>query len=111
MDTNNNVTETTEVTKPTGKELAMDVLKHEQNRSKAKDLGNTLSFILSILLLGALVYSYKYSTDMFYKNDKEWRELFSSYDYITQDGDGINSANYGEQGDLNNGATSTEFEE
>lgn len=106
----NNGNNVTEVTKPTGKPLAMDVLKHEQDRSKAKDLGNTLSFILSLLLLGALVYSYKYSTDMFYQNDKEWRELFSSYDYISQDGDGINSANYGEQGDLNNGATSKDVE-
>lgn len=96
----------TETKKPTGKPLAMDVLKQEQNRSKAKDLGNTLSFILSILLLVALVYSYKYSTDMFYKNDKEWRELFSSYDYITQDGGGYNNVNSGQQGDLNNGATS-----
>lgn len=49
----------------------------------------------AVLALGAILY---------YKNDADWRELFESYDFITQDGDGINSTNYGEQGDLNNGA-------
>ena len=49
----------------------------------------------AVLALGAFLY---------YKNDVDWRKLFESYDFITQDGDGINSTNYGEQGDLNNGA-------
>lgn len=40
----------------------------------------------------------------FFVNDERWRELFNSYDYITQDGNGINSINSGEQGDLLNGA-------
>lgn len=107
---NQNNESATEVKMPKSEHYAMELLKQEQDKTKAKNLGNTLSFILSVLLLAALVYSYKHSTDMFYQNDKEWRELFGSYDYVTQDGDGINSANYGEQGDLNNGATSTEFE-
>lgn len=38
----------------------------------------------------------------FFVNDERWRELFNSYDYITQDGGGINSINSGEQGDLLN---------
>lgn len=42
----------------------------------------------------------------FFVNDERWRELFNSYDYITQDGGGINSINSGEQGDLLNGAES-----
>lgn len=42
----------------------------------------------------------------FLVNDERWRELFNSYDYITQDGGGINSINSGEQGDLLNGAES-----
>lgn len=47
----------------------------------------------------------------FYANDEKWRELFSSYDYVSQDGEGINSINTGEQGDLNNGTTSEDSEE
>lgn len=39
------------------------------------------------------------------ESEKEWRELFNSYDFISQDGEGINNINTGEQGDLNNGAT------
>lgn len=38
------------------------------------------------------------------ESDKEWKELFSSYDYITQDGGGYNNVNSGQQGDVNNGA-------
>lgn len=38
------------------------------------------------------------------QSDREWKELFNSYDYITQDGGDINNINSGEQGDLMNGA-------
>lgn len=41
----------------------------------------------------------------FFVNDERWRTLFSDYDFISQDGEGINSINDGVQGDLNNGAT------
>lgn len=44
------------------------------------------------------------------ENEREWRELFSDYDFISQDGEGINSINDGTQGDLNNGAESEEEE-
>lgn len=49
----------------------------------------------AVLALGAFLY---------YKNDADWRELFNSYDFISQDGEGINNINSGEQGDLMNGA-------
>lgn len=51
----------------------------------------------AVLALGAFLY---------YKNDVDWRELFNSYDFISQDGKGINNINSGEQGDLLNGAES-----
>ena len=41
---------------------------------------------------------------LFFVNDEKWRELFNSYDFISQDGEGINNINSGEQGDLLNGA-------
>lgn len=39
---------------------------------------------------------------LYYKNDKEWRNLFNSYDFISQDSEGMNNINSGVQGDLNN---------
>ncbi len=49
----------------------------------------------ALLAIGALLY---------YKNDVDWRELFNSYDYVTQDGGGYNNVNTGTQGDVSNGA-------
>lgn len=46
----------------------------------------------------------------FFVNDERWRTLFSDYDFISQDGEGINSINDGTQGDLINGAESQEEE-
>lgn len=40
----------------------------------------------------------------FFVNDERWRELFGSYDYVSQDGGGYNNLNTGSQGDVNNGA-------
>lgn len=44
-------------------------------------------------------------------NDHKWRELFSSYDFISQDGEGLNSVNNGIQGDLNNSGNESEGQE
>ena len=35
-----------------------------------------------------------------------WLYVFQSYDYITQDGEGVNNANTGTQGDVNIGTDS-----
>lgn len=35
-----------------------------------------------------------------------WGYQFNSYDYVSQDGEGINNVNTGDQGDLYNGAES-----
>lgn len=40
-----------------------------------------------------------------------WIYVFQSYDYITQDGEGVNNANTGTQGDVNIGADSQSEEE
>lgn len=49
----------------------------------------------AVLALGAFLY---------YKNDVDWRELFNSYDYISQDGNGENYYNSNVSGEVNNGA-------
>lgn len=83
--------------------VSMGVL-HEIKKQSLIGLATTITVAL---IVGALC---AYQMTINYRNDQEWRELFGSYDFVTQDGDGINSANYGEQGDLNNGATSAELE-
>lgn len=101
MQNNENVTE---VTKPTTEHIAMEILKHEQDKSKAKNVGViSLTIAVIIIAIGMAVINYR--------NDCDWRELFGSYDYVSQDGEGINSINTGGQGDLNNGATSEDSEE
>lgn len=39
------------------------------------------------------------------ENDREWRELFGSYDYVSQDGNGENYYNSNVSGEVNNGTT------
>lgn len=81
--------------KPNTEHLAFEILKNEQDKSKAKDMGIiglTIAIIVVTLGLSAINY----------KNDQEWRKLFSDYDFISQDGTGFNNVNSGEQGDLNN---------
>lgn len=79
--------------------LAMEVLKQEQRRSKAKNVGViSLTVAVIVIAIGMAVINYR--------NDCDWRKLFSEYDYISQDGEGINNINSGEQGGLNNGAKS-----
>lgn len=93
-----------EIKELTTEHLAMEVLKQEQEKSKAKNvgvIGLTIGFIgLAIATVAITIHL----SNVNYKNDCDWRKLFSDYDFISQDGEGINNANYGEQGDLNNGA-------
>lgn len=93
------------VTMPTSEHYASEILRQEQERSKAKDKGViTLGILTGLSILG-IIGTAVFLSNINHQNDKEWRELFSSYDYITQDGGGYNNVNSGQQGDLNNGAT------
>lgn len=96
MQKNNENNTETEVIKPTTEHLAMEVLKNEHVKSKSKD------WIIGFLIIATAVISVGMAA-IYYKNDVDWRKLFSDYDFISQDGEGINNANYGSQGDLNNG--------
>lgn len=103
METNNK--ETRELTT---EHLAMEVLKQEQEKNKAGVIGRniaivSLAVVAIVVAVGMAIINYQ--------NDCDWRTLFSDYDFISQDGEGINNVNGGEQGDLNNGATSEAEEE
>lgn len=87
----------------TTEHLAMEVLKQEQEKSKAKNVGViSLTVAVIVIAIGMAVINYR--------NDCDWRKMFNSYDFISQDGEGINSINDGTQGDLNNGAKGKEKE-
>lgn len=92
----------TEVAKPTTEHFAMEILKNEMNRSKAKDMGLLVVAVLAALILIAGAATNIHLADVNQKNNKNWMELFSSYDYVSQDGSGLNNINTGLQGNLNN---------
>lgn len=46
------------------------------------------------------------SASAYLLSNVRWMELFESYDFISQDGEGINNVNGGTQGDLLNGSES-----
>ena len=100
------VTKTKKPKKLRSEPLAMEMLRNEREKSNAKNLGLLILGGITAIALIAGTIERQHLVDANLQNDKEWRELFSSYDYVAQDGDGINNINRGEQGDLNNGATS-----
>lgn len=91
--------ETENITQPiTTEHLALEILKQEQSKSKAKNVGIIgLTVAVVIIAIGMALINYQ--------NDKEWRELFDSYDFISQDGEGFNNVNSGTQGNLDNSDT------
>lgn len=92
-----------EVKELTTEHLAMEVLKQEQEKSKAKNVGViSLTVAVIVITIGMAVINYR--------NDCDWRKLFGEYDYVTQDGGGYNNVNSGQQGDVNNGAKSEDKE-
>ncbi len=79
----------------TTEHLALEILKQEQEKSKAKNVGIiSLTIAVVIIAIGMALINYQ--------NDKEWRSLFDSYDFISQDGEGFNNVNSGTQGNLDN---------
>lgn len=79
--------------------LAIEIAARLRAAEKAKNI--------AIVTMGAaIVIITIWLTHINLQNDREWRELFDSYDFISQDGGGFNNINSGEQGDLNNGTES-----
>lgn len=96
----------TESNRPETEHLAMEVLRHEHEKHKAKDLGLWILGGITAIALIAGVIERQNLVNANLQNDREWRELFASYDYVTQDGGGYNNVNTGTQGDVTNGSKS-----
>lgn len=75
--------------------FATEVIEQGKRNAKAWKFVAILFFTLSIALAAALV-----GTNIY------WIYQFNSYDYVSQDGEGINNINTGDQGDLLNGTES-----
>ncbi len=101
----------TEVSRPTTEHFAMEILKHEQDKSKAKNIGVIGLTVGLISVSIATVVITVYLSNINYQNDRGWRELFSSYDYVSQDGEGQNYYNNGIGGNVNNGSEGKKAEE
>lgn len=86
----------------TTEHLAMEILKHEEEKSNAKNIALVVLGTVSAALTVAIVIITIWLTHINHQNDKEWRDLFDSYDFISQDGEGFNNVNSGTQGNLDN---------
>lgn len=78
---------------------ATAVIYHVEKAARQWVIFAAVAFTTILIGMGALL---AHQMNINYKNDREWRELFSQYDYVSQEGSGINSINTGEQGDLIN---------
>ncbi len=77
--------------------ISSSVIYHIEKVSKRWIIFASIAFAAMVALLA-------YQMGLKQQSDREWKELFNSYDYITQDGGDINNINSGEQGDLMNGS-------
>lgn len=86
------------------KKTASETMADLRRESKAKNFAiGCLTVGIVVVAIGAAVINYY--------NDRDWRELFSSYDYVSQDGEGYNYYNSDVEGDVNNGTENQEAEE
>lgn len=76
--------------------LASEIIGGRESISKVKD------YVIAGLITGMTVLGIVMAV-IYYKNDCDWRELFSSYDYVSQDGEGYNYYNSDVGGNVNNG--------
>lgn len=79
--------------------------KPEETENFATEVFNTFQsfskLVIKVLVIGWAA-SVIFGAALYFWNDQKWRDLFNSYDYISQDGEGINNINSGEQGNLDN---------
>lgn len=76
---------------------------NQQEQNIATQIFHEFKFNHRVVTIGLLILL-GINAILWFANDEKWRNLFESYDFISQDGEGINNANYGEQGDITNGA-------
>lgn len=78
---------------------ATAVLYHVQKAARQGYIFVTAAFVTLFICAGLLV---AHLVNANQKNNEKWIELFESYDYMSQDGEGVNNINVGSQGDVTN---------
>ncbi|MDE7431826.1 MAG: hypothetical protein K2N34_07925 [Lachnospiraceae bacterium] len=91
-----------EIEKPTSEHFAMEILKQEQKKTKAWITGAVAAFILILVISIISCIDRWHLVEVNQHNNEKWIELFSSYDYMSQDGEGVNNIKMGTQGDVTN---------
>lgn len=84
-----------------GKEpnTATAVLYHVQKAARRGYIFAAVAFTTMFIIMGALL---AHQMNINQRNNEKWIELFESYDYMSQDGEGVNNINMGAQGDIVN---------
>lgn len=87
--------------KPQEKEpnTATAVLYHVQKAARQGYIFVTAAFV-TLFICAGLLFAHLVNTNQ--KNNEKWIDLFQSYDYMSQDGEGVNNINMGAQGDVIN---------
>lgn len=87
--------------KPQEKEpnTATAVLYHVQKAARQGYIFAAVAFTALVIVMG-LVIVHQMNTNQ--RNNEKWIDLFQSYDYMSQDGEGVNNINMGAQGDVIN---------
>lgn len=87
--------------KPQEKEpnTATAVIYHVQKAAKRGYIFAAVAFATMFAIMGGLL-AHQMNTNQ--RNNEKWIELFESYDYMSQDGEGVNNINMGAQGDIIN---------
>ena len=78
---------------------ATAVIYHVQKAARRGYIFAAVAFTTMFIIMGALL---AHQMNINQRNNEKWIELFESYDYMSQDGEGVNNINMGAQGDIVN---------
>lgn len=78
---------------------ATAVLYHVQKAAKLGYIFVAVAYATLVIVMGLVIV---HQTNTNQRNNEKWIELFQSYDYMSQDGEGVNNINMGAQGDIIN---------
>lgn len=85
--------------------VATGVIYHVEKAARRGYIFVAVAYATLFIVMGLVIV---HQTNTNQRNNEKWIDLFNSYDYVSQDGNGYNNYNIGTQGDVNNGSTDTE---
>lgn len=78
---------------------ATAVIYHVQKAARRGYIFVAVVYVALVIVMGLVIV---HQTNTNQRNNERWIELFESYDYMSQDGEGVNNINMGAQGDIVN---------